>query len=56
VKSNFGLFQKVKTAVLAILEALNFDFGKIAHLQMSKNHKNSKFRSAGMVKMAVLDL
>ena len=29
-------------------------FGKIIHLKMSKVPKNSKFRAAEMVKMAVL--
>ena len=51
---NFDLFQKVKTAVLTILEALNFDFfGKISHWNVSTIPKNSKFRAAQLVKMAV---
>ena len=54
MKSVFWLISEgQKTAVLTIFEALNFDFGKISHLKMSKVPKNVKFRAAEMVKMAV---
>ena len=46
-------FTRSKTAVLTILEALNFDFRKILHLKMSKVPKNSKIRAAQMAKKAV---
>ena len=47
-------FKRSKTAVLAILEAFNFDFWKNFTLELSIVPKNMKFRAAQMVKMAVL--
>ena len=32
---------------------MNFDFGKMSHLKVSKLPKNAKFRAAQMVKMAL---
>ena len=43
-----------KTAVLIILEVLNVDFWKNFTLEMSKVPKNTKFRAAQIVGMAVL--
>ena len=45
-----------KSAILAILETVNFDFWEISHLKMSKISKSSKFGEAKMLKMAVFDL
>ena len=47
-------FRRSKSVILAILEALNFDFLVVSHLKMSKTAKNSKFIAAEMFKMAVL--
>ena len=49
VKSVLAAFKRSKTAVLNILEALNFDISEITHLKMLKIPKNSKFRAAKTV-------
>ena len=50
---NFGWFQMVKNCRFNNFEGFEFfTFGKISHLKVSKP-KNSKFRAAQMVKMAV---
>ena len=46
VKSILADFRLPKTAVL---EALNFDFGKISHFKILKVFNNSKFRGVQMV-------
>ena len=52
-KSILPDFRRPKTDVLTILKTLKLIFGKISHLEMSKIPKNSKFKIAQMVKMAV---
>ena len=53
VKSILADFRMSKTVVLTILEGLKFELLGISHLKMSKVSKNSKFRAAQMLKMAV---
>ena len=53
---NFGSMQYVKTAILTISEALDFELMGIPYLKMSKIPQNVKFGAAKMVKMAVFDL
>ena len=52
-KINLGWFQKLKTAVLLILKAMNIDFWKNSTLKNVKVPKNLKSRATQMVKMAV---
>ena len=56
MKSILADFRRSKTATLAILEALNFNFLGISHLKMSKNSINLITRAANRVKMTVIDL
>ena len=49
----FANFRGSKTAVLTILEALNFDFWKNVTLENVESFKSKKFRPAQMVNMAV---
>ena len=53
MKSIYAGFRRSRIAISTILEALNLDFKGISHLKMLKIAKNSKFRAAEMVKMAV---
>ena len=53
MKSILADFRRPKIAILTILEALNFYFWNISHLQMSNLSKSSKFKAAKMFKMAV---
>ena len=53
VKSILADFRRSKTVVLTILQALNFDFWKNLTLEMSKVPKNSIFKAAQLVQMAV---
>ena len=48
VKSNFGVFKLFKNVILAILEVLNFDFGKIEQLS---SPKFTKIQSSGSQKL-----
>ena len=56
MKSIYADIRISKTAVLTILKPLNCDFWKNFTLEMSKVPKNTKFRAAEMVKMAVFDI
>ena len=53
VKSILTDFRRSKSAILTILEALNFDFWKNFTLENVLRSKNQKFRAALMVKMSV---
>ena len=48
----FGNFRGSKTAILAILKALNFEFWDIPHLEMLRIPKIWNFQVAKKVKMA----
>ena len=52
LKSIFDKFRGPKTAVLTILDTLNFDFWKNFTLQNVKISQKFKFRAAQMVRMA----
>ena len=55
MKSIVADFRRLKTAILTILEALNFDIQENSYLEMSKIGKNAKIRAAKVVKMTKID-
>ena len=52
---NFEESRSSKTAILGILEALNFDFYKFLHFLKAEIIKLTKFRAPKMAKMAFLE-
>ena len=51
MKSSFVEFKQSKMSFLALLEVLNFDFGKFEPFLKSQNYQNSKFRDSEIVKI-----
>ena len=45
-----------KSAIFAVLEPLNFEFGQFFVLQNCKDFQNSKLRLSKIAKMAVFDV
>ena len=56
MKSNFGGFKGSKMSFLALLEVMNFNFGKFEPFLKFQIHQNSKLRVFIIVKMAMFDI
>ena len=52
----FGNFAISKTAMLVILDALNFDFWEYSSFESVKNTKKSNFKASKTSKTVVFDL
>ena len=51
---NLGDFERSKMLFLIILEALNFDFGKLTEFLKAEIYQNAKIAASKNAKMAIL--